>query len=165
VTDDGRYLVLYQSKGTSPNNELSVKDLQRPDAPIVKLIDTADAMYAPIDNDGSTFWLRTTLDAPNGKVIAIDLERPEREQWKTIIPEGKNNLEDVSMVDDTFVVSYLADAQSVVALHGRDGGLIEQLVLPAIGTARMALAADAKIPRRFTSSATSRRRASRIGWI
>ncbi len=28
VTDDGRYLVLYQSKGTSPNNEIAVKDLQ-----------------------------------------------------------------------------------------------------------------------------------------
>jgi prolyl oligopeptidase len=136
VTDDGRYLVLYQSKGTSPNNELSVKDLERPDAPILKLIDTADAMYAPIDNAGTTFWLRTTLDAPNGKVIAIDVEKPEREHWKTVIPESKNHLDDVSMVDDTFIVSYLADAQSVVALHGRDGGLIEQLVLPAIGTAR-----------------------------
>jgi prolyl oligopeptidase len=136
VTDDGRYLVLYQSKGTSPNNELSVKDLQQPDAPILKLIDTADAVYAPIANDGSTFWLHTTLDAPNGRVIAIDLERPGREQWKTIIPEGKNNLEDVSMIDDMFIVSYLADAQSVVALHRRDGGLIEQLALPGIGTAR-----------------------------
>jgi prolyl oligopeptidase len=136
VTDDGRYLVLYQSRGTSPNNELSVKDLERPESPILKLIDIADAVYAPIDNDGTTFWLRTTLDAPNGKVIAIDLARPEREHWKTIIPEGKNHLEEVSMVDDTFIVSYLADAQSVVALHGRDGGLIEHLVLPAIGTAR-----------------------------
>jgi len=136
VTDDGRYLVLYQSKGTSPNNELSVKDLMRPDAPILKLIDVADAVYAPIDNDGSTFWLRTTLDAPNGRVIEIDLEEPGREYWKTIIPEGKNNLDDVSMIDDTFIVNYLADAQSVVALHGRDGRLIEDLVLPAIGTAR-----------------------------
>jgi prolyl oligopeptidase len=136
VTDDGRYLVLYQSKGTSPNNELSVKDLQRSDASILKLIDTADAVYAPIDNDGTTFWLRTTLDAPNGKVIAIDLERPEREHWTTIIPESSNNLDDVSMIDETFIVSYLADAQSVVALHGRDGGLIERLKLPAIGTAR-----------------------------
>jgi prolyl oligopeptidase len=136
VTDDGRYLVLYQGKGTSPNNELSVKDLQQPDAPILKLIDVADAMYAPIDNDGTTFWLRTTLNAPNGKVIAIDLEQPGRENWQTIIPESTNHLDDVSMVDDTFIVSYLADAQSVVALHGRDGGLVEQLVLPAIGTAR-----------------------------
>jgi len=136
VTDDGRYLVLYQSKGTSPNNELSVKDLEEPEAAILKLIDMAEAVYAPIANDGTTFWIRTTLDAPNGKVIAIDLARPEREHWKTIIAEGKNHLEDVSMVDDTFIVSYLADAQSVISLHGRDGGLIEHLVLPAIGTAR-----------------------------
>ena len=36
VTDDGRYLVLHQSKGTSPNNELSVKDLEQPDAPMLR---------------------------------------------------------------------------------------------------------------------------------
>jgi prolyl oligopeptidase len=136
VTDDGRYLLLYQSKGTSPNNELSVKDLQEPDGPVLKLIDVGDAVYAPIDNDGTTFWLRTTLDAPSGKVIAIDLKRPEREHWKTVIAEGEHNLDEVTMVDDTFIVSYLADAQSVVALHGRDGGLLERLTLPAIGTAR-----------------------------
>ncbi len=39
VTDDGRYLLLYQSKGTNPNNELSVKDLERPDAPVIELVD------------------------------------------------------------------------------------------------------------------------------
>jgi hypothetical protein len=49
VTDDGRYLLLHQSKGTSPNNELAVKDLQDPNAPILRLIDTADATYAAID--------------------------------------------------------------------------------------------------------------------
>lgn len=135
VTDDGRYLVLHQSKGTSPNNELSVKDLTRPDAPIIKLIATADAVYAPIDNDGTTFWLLTTLDAPNGRVIAIDLERPERESWRTVIPESANKLNDISIIDNTFIVNYLADAQSVVELHRLDGGLIERLALPAIGTA------------------------------
>ncbi len=34
VTDDGRYLVIHQSKGTSPNNELAVQGSARPDAPI-----------------------------------------------------------------------------------------------------------------------------------
>ena len=76
VTEDGRYLVLHQSKGTSPNNEPSVKDLQQPDTPILRLIDTADATYVPINNDGTLFWLLTTLDAPNGKVISIDLNNP-----------------------------------------------------------------------------------------
>ncbi len=135
VTDDGRYLVLHQSKGTSPNNELSVKDLLKPDAPILRLIDIADATYAPINNDGTLFWLLTTLDAPNGKIISIDLNDPGREHWKTVIPESKNKLSDISIIDDTFIVNYLADAQSLVELRSIDGGLIERLALPAIGTA------------------------------
>jgi prolyl oligopeptidase len=135
VTDDGRYLVLHQSKGTSPNNELAVKDLQDPNAPILRVIDTADATYAPIDNDGPLFWLLTTLDAPNGKVISIDLNNPGREHWKTVIPESTNKLSDISIVDNTFIANYLADAQSQVELRRLDGSLIERLALPAIGTA------------------------------
>jgi prolyl oligopeptidase len=135
VTDDGRYLMLHQSKGTSPNNELAVKDLEDPNAPILRLIDTADATYAPIDNDGTLFWVLTTLDAPNGKVISIDLKNAGREHWKTVIPESTNKLSDISIVDNTFIVNYLADAQSLVELRRLDGSLIERLALPAIGTA------------------------------
>jgi prolyl oligopeptidase len=135
VTDDGRYLVLYQSKGTSPNNELSIKDLQQPDAPILPLIGSADATYAPISNDGTLFWLHTTLDAPNGKVISIDLNQPGRERWKTVLPESKNKLSEVTVIDNTFIANYLADAQSLVELYRLDGELIERLSLPAIGTA------------------------------
>jgi prolyl oligopeptidase len=135
VTDDGRYLVIHQSKGTSPNNELAVKDLADPDAPILRLIDKADATYAPIDNDGTLFWLLTTLDAPNGKIIAIDLKNPGREHWKTVIAESANKLSDISLIDNTFIVNYLADAQSQVELHGLDGALLGKVELPAIGTA------------------------------
>jgi prolyl oligopeptidase len=135
VTDDGRYLVLHQSKGTSPNNELTIRDLQNPNTPLLRLIETPDATYAPIDNDGTLFWLLTTLDAPNGKVIAIDLNQPTREHWKTIIPESANKLSDISIIDNTFIVNYLADAQSRVELFNLDGSLIENLTLPAIGTA------------------------------
>jgi prolyl oligopeptidase len=135
VTEDGRYLVIHQSKGTSPNNELAVEDLHAPDKPLLRLIDTADATYAPINNDGTLFWLLTTLDAPNGRVISIDLNHPERENWKTVIPESTNKLSDISIIDDTFIVNYLADAQSRVELMRLDGSPIEQLHLPAIGTA------------------------------
>ncbi len=134
VTDDGRYLILESSKGTSPNNQVSIKDLAHPDAPILKLVTTPDATYSIIDNDGSLFWLRTTLDAPNGKVIAIDLNHPDRSSWTTIIPESGNSLDAVSMVYDTLIASYLADAQSLVELHSRDGSLIQRLQLPTIGT-------------------------------
>jgi prolyl oligopeptidase len=138
VTEDGRYLVIHQSKGTSPNNELAVQDLHDSSKSLMRLIDTADATYAPINNggnDGTLFWLLTTLDAPNGKVISIDLNNPAREHWKTVIPESTNKLSDISIIDDTFIVNYLADAQSRVELVRLDGSPIEQLHLPAIGTA------------------------------
>jgi len=135
VTDDGRYLLLYMTKGTSPNNELWVKDLEHPDAAVIKLVTVADAVYQPIDNDGTLFWVHTTLDAPNGKVIAIDLKHPERADWKTVIPETKNKLDGVSMVHDTLIANYLADAQSLVEFHSRDGKLMERMTLPSIGTA------------------------------
>jgi prolyl oligopeptidase len=135
VTDDGSYLLIYQTKGSSPNNELAVKDLRRFDAPVIQIASVADALYSPIANDGTTFWLRTTKDAPNGKVMIVDLNHPEREHWKTVIPESKNNLDEVTMVNDTLIANYLADAQSMVELHTRDGRMIEKLSLPAIGTA------------------------------
>jgi prolyl oligopeptidase len=135
VTEDGRYLVIHQSKGTSPNNELTVQDLHDTSKRMIRLIDTADATYAPISNDGSLFWLLTTLDAPNGKVIVIDLNKPGREHWKTVIPESTNKLSDISIIDNTFIANYLADAQSHVELHSLDGSLIERVALPAIGTA------------------------------
>ncbi len=135
VTEDGRYLLLFSTKGTSPNNELYVKDLAHPDAAIIKVVTTPDAVYHPIANDGTRFWMLTTLDAKNGKVIAIDLAHPDRANWKTVIPETKNNLEGATMINDTLVASYLEDAQTMVELHKADGGLIERLKLPAIGTA------------------------------
>jgi prolyl oligopeptidase len=135
VTDDGRYLLIYQTKGSSPNNELAVMDLEHPETSVVHIATVPDALYSPIDNHGTRFWIHTTLDAPNGRVVEVDLAQAEREKWKTIIPETRNNLDSVSMIDDIFIADYLADAQSMIELHSREGELIERLTLPAIGTA------------------------------
>jgi prolyl oligopeptidase len=135
VTDDGRYLVIYMNRGTSPNNQITIKDLEHPDAPPIKLVTTEEAAFEPVANDGTYFWFKTTLDAPNGKVIGIDLKHPERENWKTLIPETKNSLDGLTMVHDTLIAQYLADAQSLVELHARDGKLIGRYELPSIGTA------------------------------
>jgi prolyl oligopeptidase len=135
VTDDGRYLIISMSRGTNPNNQLTIKDLEHPDAPPLKLVTTEEAVFAPIANDGTYFWLQTTLDAPRGKVIGIDLAHPERSNWKTIVPESKNSLDSTSMVNNTLILQYLADAKSLVEFHSRDGKLVRTYELPAIGTA------------------------------
>jgi prolyl oligopeptidase len=134
VTDDGRYLVISQSQGTSPKNELAFLDLSKPGAEVQRVIDVADATYAPIGNDGSKFWLQTTLDAPNGKVISIDLAHPERGAWKTLVPERKQKLDGVTLVHRTLVAQYLTDAHTTVEMFAEDGKPMQSLALPGIGT-------------------------------
>jgi prolyl oligopeptidase len=135
VTDDGHYLVITVWQGTSPKNRLYYKDLTKPDSQVVKLLDDFDAEYRFIDNDGSIFWFKTDLDAPRGRVIAIDTQHPERANWKTIVPESKNKLDSANVVNDTFVLSYLRDAQTEVRVHDLKGKFVRSVDLPGIGTA------------------------------
>ena len=62
------------------------QDLRRLSAEVVELLNDFDAQYSFIDNDGPVFWFRTDLDAPRGRVIAIDIRQPERKNWREIVP-------------------------------------------------------------------------------
>jgi len=135
VTDDGHYLVITVWQGTSPKNRFYYKDLTKPDSEVVKMLDDFDAEYRFIDNDGPLFWFRTDLDAPRGRLIAIDTQHPERANWKTIVPQAKDMLNSVNVIHDTFVLEYLKDAQTEVRLHDLRGKFLRNLDLPGIGSA------------------------------
>jgi prolyl oligopeptidase len=134
VSDDGHYLIIQVWQGTSPKNRLYYKDLTKADAPVVKLLDDFDAEYTFLDNDGEVFWLKTDLDAPRGKIIAIDTRHPERANWKTVVPQGADKLDSASVVNDSFILNYLKDARTEVRVHGLDGKLLRTIDLPGIGT-------------------------------
>ena len=143
VSEDGRWLVISQGKGDK--NALWVKDLTQRDwestaAPVIKIAPVDDAIYEWIGSEGRTVWMRTTKDAPNGKIVRLDLnfeppEHPQATAWKTVVAEQGNSLESAVMVHGTIIASYLADAQSDVELYTPDGKLIEKLKLPGIGLA------------------------------
>ena len=135
VTDDGHYLMIHVWQGTSPKNRLYYKDLTQPDAQVVKLLDDFDAAYNFIDNDGAVFWIQTDLDAPRGRLIAIDTRHPERSNWKTVVPQGADKLESANVVDDSFLLSYLKDARTEVRVYDLKGKLVRNVDLPGIGTA------------------------------
>ena len=135
VTDDGHYLMIEVSQGTSPKNRLYYKDLTQPDAQVVKLLDDFDARYSFIDNEGPVFWIQTDLDAPRGRLIAIDTRHPERSNWKNVVPQGADKLESSSVVDDLFLLSYLKDARTEVRVYDLKGKFVRNVDLPGIGTA------------------------------
>ncbi len=135
VTDDGRYLVIDVNPGSKIETGLFYKDLTQPSSPVVELLNKFDARYDFIDNDGPVFWIKTDLDAPRGRVWAIDTRSPDRANWKELIPQAADALESVNCVGGRFFASYLHDAQTRVRIHDLTGKWEKDVQLPGIGTA------------------------------
>lgn len=144
VTEDGRYLVIENWKGTQPKTQLFVRDLQSEDAPVRPIVTGFDADYRFFASVGSTMYVLTDLDAPRRRVIAIDIAdhmadasvkgEVARSQWQSVIDEGEDTLEDVSLLGETIYASYLSDALSKVVRYSRDGERISSVALPGKGS-------------------------------
>jgi len=134
VTDDGEHLIITVWEGTSRKNRVYYKAAGDPEAEVVRLLDEGDAQYAFIGNEGDVFFFRTDLNAPRGRVIAIDTTNPQRSAWRTIIPESDATLQGVSFVGGHLIASYLEDAKSAVQVHRPTGVFVRSVDLPGIGS-------------------------------
>ncbi|MEE8155085.1 MAG: prolyl oligopeptidase family serine peptidase [Phycisphaerales bacterium] len=135
VTEDGRYLVVTIWKGTGDKYRVMYKDLNEPYGMLIDLIDTFEAEYTFLGNDGSVFYFRTDLDASRRRVIAIDIRKPAQANWREIIAESDDTLTAVSLVGNLFVASYLQDAKSAVRVFDMNGDHLRDVQLPGIGSA------------------------------
>ncbi|MEO0540246.1 MAG: prolyl oligopeptidase family serine peptidase [Cyanobacteria bacterium P01_A01_bin.105] len=135
VTDDGRYLLISVWRGTDPKNLVFYKDLQAPTAAVVELISDFEAEYGLVDNDGTTFWFQTDLNAPKGRLVAVDISNPAKENWQEILPEADETLQSVSLLNHQFVADYLKDAYTTLKIYDLDGNFVRDVALPGIGSA------------------------------
>lgn len=131
VTDDGAYVVVHVSEGSDRRNRVFYKKAD--DADFTELIGDLEAGYEFLGNTGTEFYFFSDLDAPKGKILAIDVLYPEREAWRTLVPEGDDTLEHVVMVHDEFVAVYLHDAYHQLRRYTLDGSYAGELPLPGLG--------------------------------
>ena len=133
ITEDGKYLVLHVYSGTDPRNMIYYRKVNSK-RPFKKLIDKLEAEYSFIYNKGPLFYFKTNLDAPKGRIIAIDIRRPDRKNWKEIIPENKDVLDIVSVNDNKLVTAYMHDVHHLLKIFDFQGNPAGEIKLPAIGT-------------------------------
>lgn len=131
VTEDGAYLVVMLQEGYL-SNAVHYRRMDEPDTAIRPLLDEWDAVYNYLANDGETFFFSTNKDAPRRKVISLDINSPRA--WTDVIPESANTLAGVSAVGGRLIARYLEDVKAVVTVHETDGGLVEEIELPGIGS-------------------------------
>ena len=135
LTDDGRFLVISTSEGTS-GGEIWYKDMHDATQKDFRLlIPGFDTEPSVIDNKDGWLLVLTNDGAPNFKVVAIDPKNPGKENWKTLIPEKKEALQGVNTGGGYLFASYLKDASTRTYQYDYDGKLIRELKLPGIGSA------------------------------
>ena len=137
VTEDGNYLIISVWKGTDSKNLVFYQDLTQINSPVVELISDFKSSYGFIGNEGSLFWFQTDLNAPRGRVVAIDINQPIHppEDWSEIIPQTSETLESIGILNNQFVANYLQDAHTVIKVFTLEGSFVREVDLPSIGSA------------------------------
>ncbi|MBX3008482.1 MAG: S9 family peptidase [Melioribacteraceae bacterium] len=133
VTDDEKFLIISVWEGSSSKNMLWYKNLEE-NSDIIKISETPDASYDFVENMGYLFYITTNLGAPNNKVVLVDSKNPNKNNWKVIIPESKDVIQAVSLLDNKLFVRYLKDATNVVSVFNLEGKFLYNVELPSIGT-------------------------------
>jgi prolyl oligopeptidase len=133
TTEDEHFLYLSESEGTS-GNSLFCKDLTNAGAKFVKIAAGFKNEYNIVDNMGDKLLVLTNDGAPNRKLVLIDPKMPAAENWKVIIPEKEQVLEEVVLAGDQMFAGYMKDATNRVYAYDMEGKLQQELALPGLGT-------------------------------
>ncbi|MGJ3240541.1 MAG: prolyl oligopeptidase family serine peptidase [Anaerolineae bacterium] len=131
VTNDDRYLLVYVSGESFVYNRLYYREIDNKDD-FVRLFDALDAAYQVIGNDGNTLYVQTTRDAPNKRLMAIDLDQATN--WRELIAEGDDVIQGITIANQQFVVTYMHHAHHIIKVFEKDGQFSHQIDLPAIGS-------------------------------
>jgi len=133
VSNDGKYLFISVANATS-GNKLFVKDLSNPKSSLVTITNNFDGDTGFVNNQGTTLFLETNLNAPNGRLVKVDFKNPQPEHWQDVIPETKNVLS-ITTAGKYLFAKYMVDALFQVKQYDYEGKLIREVKLPSIGSA------------------------------
>ncbi len=138
VSSDGRYLILTVSQPGLRGNSVyyvDMGDAQNPrfDGPVVKLIDQFTHTYSFIGNSGSTFYFSTNDGAPRYRIVAVRLDAPTGSAPVTLVAESADTLESARISAGKFVLTYMHDVVSRIALANLDGSPAGEIPLPGLG--------------------------------
>ncbi|AOV09260.1 prolyl oligopeptidase family serine peptidase [Sporosarcina ureilytica] len=129
ISDDDRYLLLTVNNGTEPKNEVYYRESSS-NEPFEPLIHNVDAYFYFLGNENNDFYFQTNYEAPKGRVIAVNLEKPEQEYWKEVVAETENPISFVKIVNEKFIVCSMKDAHDELKIYDMDGSIDKEIELP-----------------------------------
>ncbi|MGQ0702701.1 MAG: prolyl oligopeptidase family serine peptidase, partial [Gemmatimonadales bacterium] len=136
VTDDERYLILSitdRSTAGNDGNALFVRDLSKGETGFRAVVTTFTTSYQVLDNVGDKLLVRTNDHARNWRVVEIDPARPEPANWREILPERPEPLDNVSAAGGKLFAIYTKDVVHRVEVYDLAGKREREIALPTLG--------------------------------
>lgn len=101
---------------------------------IRSVVTGADARFYPRWVDGE-LWMRTNLDADRNRIVAVSPARLSREEWRTVIPEAEDIIEDFAVIEGKVYVTVLHDASNRIRVFLKDGTPAGEIEVPPFHSA------------------------------
>ncbi len=135
VTESGHYLLIDVNYGVPPKRvDVYAKDLRAPDAPIRPVIHGIDSRFTA-ENYGDDLYVLTDNQAENYRIVKVSLSDPSPAHWQAIVPEGKDVIEQFSIVGGKLFATGLHDVVSETRIFNLDGKPAGKLTYPTLGAA------------------------------
>lgn len=134
VNREETVMFLYES-GAGSGNNLYVRDLRVPGSQFIQLTDNMDLQYNPVQTVGDSIYIYTNDGAPRNRLMLADIRNPARKNWREVVAETQDVLEDVTFTGGRMILSYSKDASTHAFLSTMDGRRIREIDLPAAGSA------------------------------
>ncbi|WP_252736554.1 MULTISPECIES: prolyl oligopeptidase family protein [unclassified Psychrosphaera] len=133
VSDDLNYLIIQAAVSTS-GNKIFIKKMGVKNAPLVAIVDNTDSDTNFLESKGDDIYLVTNLNAPNKRVVKVNVDNPAPANWVDVIPETDHVLS-VSTGGGYIFASYIKDAVSMIQQYDFSGKKIRDIALPEVGSA------------------------------
>jgi prolyl oligopeptidase len=133
VTEDEKYFILYRQPGTD-GFAVMFKDLEN-DEGFQSLFEGYSNKSSVVHHVDGKFLVRTDIDAPNYKLVAVDPGNPAKENWTDVIPETDNLLQSVNTGGGKLFANYLKNATDFFYQYEYDGKGMKEIKLPGLGSA------------------------------
>ena len=136
ISDDGRYLVYVVVRSRERRSiDVYVQDTSFA-APPRLIAENMEDPFFPLIVDRQLI-ISTKCEAPNKRVIAIDVDSPARENWRELVPESGLPIRDIVVRQRKIFVSYVENLSPRTEIYDLDGTKVGVLPYPPNGTVRL----------------------------
>ena len=130
---DSEDLLFISASGGGRGNSLMFKNL-RTNSDWTIIEPSMDYDISVVDVKANKILAFTNYQAPNNRLVEIDLQNPAKENWKEVIPQLDGVIKGVYPAGGRLLVQVEKDASDKLYEYDWDGLLIREITLPSYGS-------------------------------